>query len=243
MTRLRSTAVALALFVANNAWADIKAYDVDPQYQQEIYAALKDVLLPAGQPGGGKVQLLPSGQILVNAGPETLDQVEQVLKALRARPVAAAPRMALRYWGVLGAPTQSSAAREVGSPPPAVLNDVLGELKKLHGDVVFRVIGTAAVTTNSGQSGEVRGTTLSVEQTGYVQGDTLNVNIAMELSGRALGDAPGGQVVTVPFGNFPYGNLRLSTTLKRGEFVVLGENHVQAGQLDGPVFFIVHWEE
>jgi hypothetical protein len=39
------------------------------------------------------------------------------------------------------------------------------------------------------------------------------------------------------------GSISLRTTLNRGEFVVLGENHVQAGGIDGPVFYIVHWEE
>ena len=40
-------------------------------------------------------------------------------------------------------------------PPPPVLNDVLTELKRLNGDLTFRVIGTAAVTSDSGKSGEV----------------------------------------------------------------------------------------
>jgi hypothetical protein len=234
--------IALTLLTSTNAWADLKTYDVDPQYQQEIFSALRTVLEPQGLLPAGRVQLLPSGQILVNADPETLKQVEQVMQAIRTKSVAATPRVALRYWGVFAAPAKSAAS--VGSPPPAVLNDVLSELKRLHGDVLFRVIGTAAVTTTSGQPGEVRGTTLSIEQTAYVQGDTLNANISMELAGQLLSPAPG-PIVTVPFGNgnVPFGNLRLSTTLKRGEFVVLGENHVQAGQLDGPVFFIVHWEE
>src|SRR5262245_25029885 len=98
MTRLRLFAIALALPLSSNAWADLKTYDVDPQYQQEIYAALKDILSPQGQPTQGKVQLLPSGQILVNAGPEALEQVDKVLQAIRAHPVTAAPRVELQYW-------------------------------------------------------------------------------------------------------------------------------------------------
>lgn len=244
MTRIRLAAASLAFFIASSAWADLRTFDVDPQYQQEVYSALAQVL--GGGPTQGRVQVLPSGQILVNADPATLQQVEQVLKAISAKRVAAAPRVALRYWGVLGA-GQTPAAKNVGSPPPAILNDVLSELRRLHGDVAFRVIGTAAVTTNSGQYGEVKGTTLSIEQTAYVQGDTLNANISMQLLGPALTEVASGENVTVrivpPVGNVPYGNLRLTTMLKRGEFVVLGENHVQAGGIDGPVFYIVHWEE
>jgi hypothetical protein len=237
MTRLRLPVIALTLLISSNAWADLKTYDVDPQYRQEIYAALQRILTPQGQPTQGRVELLPSGQILVNASPETLEQVEQVLQAIRNRPAAAAPRVALRYWGVLGTRAQGSAADTVGSPPPAVLNDVLGELRRLHGELTFRVIGTAAVATNSGQHGEVQGTTLSVEQTAHVQGDTLNAEISMVLSGHALSDAP------PPIGNVRFGSLSLRTTLGRGEFVVLGESHVQAGGIDGPVFYIVRWEQ
>ena len=97
MTRLRLPAVALALLISSTAWADLKTYDVDPQYQQEIYAALKDILNNMG-----RVQLLPSGQILVNAEPATLEQVDKVLQTIRARPVAAAPRVELQYWAVVG---------------------------------------------------------------------------------------------------------------------------------------------
>src|SRR5512139_3306477 len=100
MPRLRLPVVALALSIASNAWADLKTYDIDPQYQQEIYSALRDVLNAPGQPTNGRVELLPSGQIVVNAGPETLAQVDQVLQALRARPATAAPRVELQYWAV-----------------------------------------------------------------------------------------------------------------------------------------------
>jgi hypothetical protein len=238
MTRLRLPAVALLLLLSATAWADLRTYDVAQENQQEIYNALVRILDPAaptvaGGASYGRVQLLPSGQILVNAPPETLEQVDAVLQAIRSRPVPETPRAALRYWGVLGTRAPST----VGSPPPPVLNDVLGELKRLHGELTFRVIGTAAVTTNSGQAGEVRGTTLAVEQMVRVQGDTLSADIEMQLSGNP------GTPQGFGNGNVPFGSLKLRTTLKRGEFVVLGENHVQAGTIDGPVFYIVHWAE
>jgi len=233
MSRLRLATIALALLVAGNAWADLKTYDVDPQYRDEMYDALRRILEPQGQPTQGRVQLLPSGQILVNADAPTLQQVEQVLQALRARPAPAAPRVALRYWAVLGTRAQSNNAdTPVGAPPPAALNDVLAELKRLNGELTFRVIGAAAVATNSGQFGEIQGTPLSVEQTANVQGDTLNVAISMKLTETA--GLPIGQSVQL-------GSLDLRTALDRGEFVVLGESHIP--RYDGPVFFIVHWEK
>ena len=245
MTRLRLLAAALLLLLAGIARADLRTFAVAPEYQEEIFSALNNIL-NSSAPGVvsgtsyGRVQLLPSGQILVNAEPATLQQVEQVLNAIRAQSASAAPRVALRYWGVLGVRAKA-VADAVGAPPPAALDDVLSELRRIHGDVTFRVIGSALVTTNSGQRGEIEGATLSVEQTAHVQGDTLNAQISMEL----IGIAP------PPIGVFNGGELDLRATLRRGEFVVLGESYFQSGAIepgpgpviDGPVFYIVHWEQ
>ncbi|HEX7237226.1 MAG TPA: hypothetical protein VF405_09710 [Gammaproteobacteria bacterium] len=245
MTRLRILAVALALLISSNAWADLKTYDVGPQYQQEIYAALKDILSPQNQSTQGLVQLLPSGQILVNADAKTLEQVDQVLMALRSRPVSTTPRVELQYWAVVGAhPVAANAAGRqqvdvsvVGSrapanlpAPPSVLNDVLAELKRVHGDLQFLVLGTTSLTTQSGQHGEIGGAPLRVEQTTFVQGDTLNARIEMFLQSAT------------PNGPQP-NRIEVGTSLRRGEFVVLGQSELVGGGLDGPVFFIVHWPE
>jgi hypothetical protein len=246
MTRIRLFTIAVLLSLSAPVWADLKTYDVAPEHQQEIYTALNSIL-NSSAPGVvngasyGRVQQLPSGQILVNAEPETLQQVEQVLAAIRTRSATAAPRAALRYWGVLGMTPNAPAVDAVGSPPPAVLNEVLSELRRVHGELTFRVIGAAAVVTTSGQYGQIEGATLSVEQTAHVQGDTLNAEISMSL----IGIAP------PPIGVFNGGELELRTTLRRGEFVVLGESYFQSGAIEpspdpviaGPVFYIVHWEK
>ncbi len=182
MTRFRLTAIALPLLISSNAWADLKTFDVDPQYRQEIYAALQSILTPQGFETSGRVELLPSGQLLVNATAETLVQVEQVLQTIRNRPAAAAtPRVDLRYWAVLG--SRAPVANPPGTATPSALTDVLAELERLHGDLQFRVIGTAALTSESGQNGQVSGMALEVEQTVFVQGDTLNATIDMHLEG------------------------------------------------------------
>src|SRR5688572_29568249 len=99
MPRSRMLLLALPLLISSNAWADLKTFDVDPQYRQEIYAALQRILTPGGFPTQGRVEVLPSGQLLVNASAETLVQVEQVLQTIRNRPPAAAtPRANLSYW-------------------------------------------------------------------------------------------------------------------------------------------------
>jgi hypothetical protein len=236
MTRLRLPAIVLASLVAATANADLRTFDVDPQYQQEVFAALTDVLTPDPQRGlimeaHGRVELLPSGQILVNASPSTLEQVEQVLRAISNRQTAATPSATLRYWAVLGSRTQSGNDR--GAPPPPALDDVLTELRRLHGDLAFRVIGSASLITASGQFGEVTGSTLGVEQTAFVRDESLNAEISLELK------------LTAPppmMGTVEVGNLSLRVTLEPGEFMVLGESHMQLGGLEGPVFYVVRWE-
>jgi hypothetical protein len=94
------------------------------------------------------------------------------------------------------------------------------------------VIGSAALTTDSGQRGSVEGTVLSVEQTTYVQGDTLNALLEIEVH----------SMLPTPDESLPaYASLEVSTSLKRGEYVVLGGSELQGAGLQGPVFFIVHW--
>jgi hypothetical protein len=189
----------------------------------------------------GTVQLLPSGQILVNATPETLEQVDQLLRAIRARPTTATPRVSLRYWAVLGTggsdnsdanngqvqvrvlggPTASSS-----TPVPSALNGVLAELKRFHGDLTFRVLGTAAVVSESGQPSGVDGNPLSTSQLAHVQGDMLNAEINIEIEHTEA-----------------VGELEVRTSLKRGEFVVLGESTQQGNTTNGTLFYIVHWPE
>jgi hypothetical protein len=233
MTRIRLAAASLALFIAGNAWADLRTFDVDPQYQQEIYSALVQLLQVPDLTSRGRVQVLPSGQILVNADPATLDQVEQVLKAIRANRVVAAPRAELRYWCVLG--SRAAVASPPGAPVPSALGPVLAELERLHGDLNFRVLGAATLATESGQAGRIEGSTLDVEQTTFVQGESLNARIGMDL--KSTGQFGGARDVMAR------GEIRVQTTLRRGEFVVLGQSEVVGGGLDGPLFFIVYWPE
>lgn len=233
MTRIRLGATALLSLMASSAWADLRTFDVPPQYRQEVLFALQAVM--DAPPTQGQAQLLPSGQILVNASPETLEQVEAVLQTIRAQPTEPTPRAALRYWAVLG--SRNGAATPPGSAPPSVLGDVLGELTRIHGDLTFRVLGTAALVTDSGQEGSVDGMPLDVEQQAFVQGDRLNAEIDLHLTGIG---GPDEDIALLSIGS-----LSVRTSLRRGEFVVLGESEHQ-GQgtgIDGLVFYIVHWAE
>ena len=96
--------------------------------------------------------------------------------------------------------------------------------------LVFRVLGTTSLMTQSGQRGEIGGSPLRVDQTTFVQGDTVNARIEMMLTS------------TTPAGPTP-NQVTVGTSLRRGEFVVLGQSELVGGGLDGPVFFIVHWPD
>ena len=232
MMRIRLAAIGLVLLIASNAWADLRTYDVDFQYRQEVLMALRSVLVevPADTvPNAGRygrVQLLPSGQLLVEAAPDTLEQVEQVIRAIKTHPVAPAPRVSLRYWVLIGTGAGVNAPAQNTTPVPGMLTGVLDELKRAHGELTFRVLGTAAVASESGQPGGVNGVVLNVRQSAYMQGQTLNAQINLDLA--------------------PYkSSIAVSATLARGEFLVLGENTLQffGAGLDGTLFYIVHWPE
>lgn len=235
---LRLFVAILVLTTSATAAAELKTYDIPPPLQQEIVAALDRILNPSGPgtvPGGsyGRVQVLPSGQMIVNAPPQTLEQIDEVLAAIRNRPAAPAPRASLHYWAVLG--SRAAASDPPGTPPPSSLNEVLDELRRLHGDLEFRVIGSASLATESGTPGSVSGMALEVRQSVYIQDETLNASIGMHLEGRLPPEAPG-----LP-AQFDIGSIDVRTALRRGEFVVLGQSELVGGGLDGPVFFIVHW--
>ena len=142
------------------------------------------------------------------------------------RSAIAPPPRRRRAWICVTGPC-SAAARAVANPPgtptPSSLNDVLAELERLHGDLQFRVIGTAALTSDSGQQGEVSGMTLEVEQTAFVQGDTLNATIRMSLEGRR-------SFVPIDQEEFQLGSVEVRTALRRGEFVVLGQSDRVVGK-------------
>jgi len=243
MSSIRIAAACLGLLLAGGVRADVKVYDVDFKYQQEVYVALREVLVadPAqavvgGMAAYGRVQLLPTGQILVDARPETHEQIERLLAAVAARQVDVPPppRARFRYWVVLG----SRAAESGGDPAPSVLSEVLGELERVHGNLTFSALGTATLVTESGQEGEVLGHPLAVAQTAHVQGETASAEIRIRLL-----------IVEPPRGGAAFSTereteqeLELDVTLERGEFLVLGENTVRTpGGIDGTLFYIVHW--
>jgi hypothetical protein len=248
MSIIRTVAAGAAVLLAKGAWADLRTYEVDVQYQQEVYGALQQTLIANpidALPGTayGRVERLPNGQILVDAKPETHEQIERLIAAINERQVGRAPRATLRYWVLLGSHDGTSDAAS-----PAILAEVLDELERVHGDLNFEVLGTASLVTESGQSGKASGEPLAVEQRVYVDGNTASAELKLRFvqSGPRLTTTQPGPGPTTPFLTVvkPYeGGLELNVTLNGGEFLVLGENTVRTTGLEGTLFYIVQWAD
>lgn len=230
--RFIRTAVALScLMLTTTAWAELRVYDVDSQFRQEIFEALSNVLdSPPEKDNAARVQLLPTGQLLVEARPQVHEQIAHVLEAIASRPPSPTPSATLHYWVLLGAPEgrDTGDASEVVMPP--ALAPLMSELRRIHGDLRFRLVGSSRLTSQSGQSGELGAVPgVSIDQELYVQGQTLNGEIEISFISRAGGGA--------------VRSLDVNAALERGEFLVLGESAIADEELNGTLFFVVQWPE
>jgi hypothetical protein len=252
MSKIHAVVACLGLLLASNASAEIRTYDVDFKYQQEVYGALVHLLnvdpsisAPAGL-AYGRLQLLPTGQIVVDTAPETHAQIEELLAAIRERQTDATPRVTFRYWAVLGTSEDNQPGNQ---PPPSratagshLLGEVFDELRRVHGDLDFRVLGTASLVTEHGQEGEVRSEPLGAKQLVYVQGQTASAEIEVNYVERIVPSMQQQQNQPIFTTFSPYeGRIALNVSLERGEFLVLGESTVRNLQLNGTLFYIVHW--
>ena len=220
---------------------EFKLYDVVPSYREEVYGVLQRVLVSNGM--ASAVELLPTGQILINGTPAAHQQVAVVLEEVRRHEAEPTPRVTLQYWVVLGARDMAS---DVDTP--SALNDVLDEIRESHGPLSFRLLGNATLVTDSGMRGLASGG-LQVNQLAYVQGTRLQANLEISfLYTKAMPVGDGGQVAVNVFqnGGGDRQGIELNTSMDQGEFVVVGENSITdilvgQGSFDGTIFYIVHW--
>jgi hypothetical protein len=252
MRHIRALILLLGLGMTTGALAEMRTYDVEARYRQEVYTALVGVLSTQGPtPSVGRVQLLPTGQLLIDTSTEMHAQVAAVLESIKNHRVEATPRVTLRYWAVLGTkgPQQDSSIG-AGTQVPGILSDVLDELRRVHGNLAFRLYGNATLVSDSGQRGKLSGETLDISQLAYVQQSMLNVELSIGFEYavvaahfRASGDGQANPFQTMQ--RFQQG-VNLNTSLKPNEFVVVGENTIRnsdrvADGIDGTIFYIVQW--
>jgi hypothetical protein len=252
MTQIRALILLLGLGMTTGALAEMRTYDVEARYRQEVYTALRGVLSPEGvTPAQGRIQLLPTGQLLIDTSAEMHAQVAAVLQSIKNHQAEATPRVTLRYWAVLGTKGSPQDSRIGGDMEvPEILSGVLDELRRVHGDLAFRLYGNATLVSESGQEGDLSGETLNISQRAYVQESKLNVELAVRFNYTVVAEqyrgSGGGQ--GIPFQaiqRFEQG-VKLNTSLEPNEFVVVGENTIRnsdrvTGGIDGTIFYIVQW--
>jgi hypothetical protein len=246
--RLHTLAMLGLLLVSATASADTALYELNAKNAKAVALALRNVL--AAQCTSGpkdvatnqamcQVELLPTGQLLVEAPPASQAQVAAVIKAIASKDATPAPQITVQYWVLYGAPGKPDAAD--GSLKP--LNAVLQQLKRAHGELGFSVQDTVSITTQSGAGGSSHGGLLNVDQMPRASGDDLDLWGHLQFAPRPL--LPDLRV-----------DLNISVTIKRGEFVVLGERTaveivggqpgkdepLEIRQKPGMLFFVVHWQ-
>jgi len=227
------------LLVAAAASADTAVYDLDAKNAKEVAKAIQATLdaqcgvINQGQSGLSpkcRAELLSTGQLLVEAPAASQSQIGAVLKAIAARNASPTPRVTLQYWVIYGSPGKPDAA----DPSLKPLKDVLQQLERVHGELGFSVQDTASVTGQSGTSANFAGGSLQISSNLHASGDNLDLMAQISFARQPVGQT-----------------LNVNVTIKRGEFVVLGErtagepgkNEPDKAEKPGMLFYVVHWPQ
>jgi hypothetical protein len=247
--KLRTLAPLGLLLLTATALADTAVYDLDAKNAKEIAEAIRHVINaqctsgptpnPVTNTSMCSAELLPTGQLLVEAPASSQAQVATVLKAIAARNAAPTPRVTLQYWVIYGAPGKPAGADAALEP----LGAVVQQLERAHSELAFSLLDTTSLTTQAGSSSGAHGGSLNIDQNLRASGDNLDLAARIEFAPRPL----------LPDLNV---NLNVSVTVKKGEFVVLGERTaveihssdqakdlpIDIRQKPGMLFFVVHWQ-
>jgi hypothetical protein len=233
--KLHALASLGLLLLAGTASADIAVYDLDAKNAKEIAEALDKVVGEqcAAATGGPHqtvchAELLPTGQLLVDAPAASQSQVAAVLKTIAARNASPTPRVTLQYWVIYGEPGKPDAADPVLKP----LNAVLQQLERVHGELGFSVQDIATLTAQSGTSANAHGGALQINQAVRASGDGVDLSAEISFARKPVVQS-----------------LNVRVTIKRGEFVVLGErtttgepgkDEPDKPEKSGMLFFVVY---
>jgi hypothetical protein len=237
------TLTLFGIAFAGSAAADTAVYDLGPNNAKETAESINNALhAQCGQPNGTtgavistcRADLLPTGQLLVEAPANSQAKIAEVLKAIAARGAAPTPRITLQYWVISGAPGKPDAADAALKP----LNPVLQQLEKLHGELGFKVEDSAMLTTQSGTRGQNGGGAFEVIENVRANGDSVNADIRLKFT--RFPTAPPAQ--GVPFAPLQ-SELSMSTVIRRGEYLVLGESKFNTPGESGTLFYVMHWPE
>lgn len=215
--------IALGLLVVTlGARAELRTYNVDSAYRDEVSFALHEIFArPFGpNPPPARVQRLPNGQLLIDASPEMHEQIAAVLEAIRENSPPASARLTLRYWVVRGtAGVQGSTNADLEALAP-----VLAELEDVHGDLSFEILDAASLMSQSGGEASVFGEPLRVEQRTFYDGSIVNAHLELGYHTEQLDE-----------------RLEADFSIAPGEFLVLSERGASTDDEQSLLFYIVHW--
>ena len=247
MKRRLLALIGLLLLTATAA-AETTVYELDPKNATEITRAFNSVLAAQCQqpsignnPNACRAELLPTGQLLVTAPDAVQSQVAAVLKAIASHNATPTPRVTLDYWVIYGEP------RKPNAPNAALkqLDSVLQQLVRTHGELGFSVLDSTSLTTQSGTSGSARGGALQINQRVRANGENVSVDIQLTFSPLRASGAAGADAAAeaVAAAALVAQGLNVDVTIRRGEYLVLGERTAGGPDKSGRLFFVVHWPQ
>ena len=215
--------LATGILFAFQAQASTQVYDVDPTYRQEVLEVLERLLNPEIQgqmERRGSVQLLPTGQILVDTvSDQRQGEVAAILASIAAHEPGPTPTVTLRYWLLHGEPGGENAAGL-----PDTLDEVIRELEEVHGPLGISILSAATVSGQSGKSTFYESEVWEIMQEVVVSGASNRLNADLFIGNE-------------------YQELAVDLTMRRGEFIVLGAGSSPTLTENGVMALVVNWPE
>jgi len=214
-------ALSLAAIWTCQAQAEIEIYEIDAQYREEVVNLLNRLFNQDTDPNVypdlyGSVELLPTGQILVDASADRQAEITRVIAAIQRSSPTETPTISLRYWVVFGIPGQQDSATL-----PTALAEPLRELEAAQGPLGFTLLESAGVVSRAGEEGIMESERFEISQSVYPNGEKINAEVVIEHELQEL--------VT-------------QFSLARGEYLVLGDSAAtNEDGTHGMLATIVHW--
>ena len=217
----RTLVAAICILVATPALSEMQLYDVEAEYRQEVFEVLRGILrgnISPSAPAYGRVEMLPTGQILIDAAAEKHAEIAALLDSIASQSVAETPTITLRYWvlfGVVGTENQTAL--------PPMLDGVIREWESAHGKLGVTVLDVARLVGRSGHPTALQSQRMEIYQKAYASQNRINAEIMIQ---------------------HQYQELEVEVSLKHGDFLVLGETTVENEKgVKGTIVFVVHWPE
>ena len=217
----RTLVAAICILAATPALSEMQLYDVEAEYRQEVFEVLRGILrgnISPSAPAYGRVEMLPTGQILIDAAVEKHAEIAALLDSIASQSVTETPTITLRYWvlfGVVGTENQTAL--------PPMLDGVIREWESAHGKLGVTVLDVARLVGRSGHPTALQSQRMEIYQKAYASQNRINAEIMIQ---------------------HQYQELEVEVSLKHGDFLVLGETTVENEKgVKGTIVFVVHWPE